>query len=160
MKKTPGDSLDISISNIFRAVRLFHNLQQSEMAKNIETSQGTISKIENATMKADLGIWFSFLRKFRIRDAYSFELGGVYLEEEEFERLKKIKSKLMPLYEFNSEPLIFRTAHLKPLYEIIMSHDKKSFLAFLNDLNVKQELFYIRPQTASNINCLLFLVDG
>ncbi len=143
MTKTPISKLNTSISNIFRAVRIFRNLQQTEFAIILEVTQGTISKIENASMKTDLAVWFKFLRKFQIRDAYSFEIGGVYLEEEEFKRLDKNKSKLMPNYEFKPDAYIYRVAQLKPLYEILISNDMKSFKSFLNDLKVKEELFYI-----------------
>lgn len=132
-----------SIAAIFKATRKFHRLQQTEFSTILGVTQGTISKIEAASMSPELNLWFRFLKAFNIKDPYCFTYYGVELDDSAFQKLKTEGSSLAPHYDFSKGNYIFNVRKIRPLYDFLMKNHSKAFEGFLKDNKIGKEIFYI-----------------
>lgn len=132
-----------SIAALFKSTRKFHRLQQTEFSAILGVTQGTISKIEAASMSPELGLWFKFLRAFNIQDPYCFTYYGVEFDEAAFQKLRTDGSSLAPAFDFSKSNYIFTVRKIRPLYDFLMKNHSKSFENFLKDNKISKEIFYI-----------------
>lgn len=145
-----------SIGTILKAVRKFNGLQQEEVATILEVTQGTVSKIEKGLMQPELGLWFKFLKAFKVTDPYCFSYGGVDLLEDSFSQLKSSTPRLIPLFDFKKDEIICTVRTIRPLYDYLMKVHAKSFEEFMSKNKISNELFYIlnHPLSVSFIDTL------
>lgn len=129
-----------NISLIFKSARYCRGLQQTEMARILAVTQGTISKIEAASMSCDLSLWMRFTRIFNVKDAYCFEYGAVEFEDFNFISLE---NKLAPSFTHSGKLIIFEIRRIRPLYEYLKNNYYKDFKIFLKDNKIREEVFYI-----------------
>lgn len=132
-----------SIAVLFKSTRRFHRLQQTEFSAILGVTQGTISKIEAASMSPELGLWFKFLRAFNIQDPYCFTYYGVEFDESAFTKLKTEGSSLAPGFDFTKGNYIFNVKMIRPLYDFLVKNHSKNFEAFLKEKKISKEIFYI-----------------
>lgn len=132
-----------SIAALIKATRKFHRLQQTEFSAILGVTQGTISKIEAASMGPELGLWFKFLRAFNIQDPYCFTYYGLEFDQNSFANLKTEGSALAPNFDFSKENYIFTIKTIRPLFDLITKNHSKAFDVFLKENKIAQELFFI-----------------
>lgn len=147
-------SINNSVCVLFRATRKFHKLQQTEFAAILGVTQGTISKVEAASMAPDISLWFNFLKAFNIQDPYCFTYCALELNESAFQTLKTEGSLLTPKFEYTDENCIFTVKKIRPLYDFLMLNHAKHFENFLKDFKISKEIFYIlnHPLTSEFID--------
>lgn len=132
-----------SIASLIKATRKFHRLQQTEFSAILGVTQGTISKIEAASMGPELGLWFKFLQAFNIQDPYCFTYHGLEFEQNAFAKLQTEGSALAPHFDFSKEKVVFTIRTIRPLFDFITKNHSKSFDAFLKENKIAKEIFYI-----------------
>lgn len=132
-----------SIAVLFKATRRFNRLQQTEFSAILGVTQGTISKIEAASMGPELGLWFKFLKSFNVQDPYCFTYYGIEFNESAFASLRTMGSALAPNFDFQKGNYIFSARKLRPLYEFLVNNHTKSFEKFLKDNKIAKEIFFI-----------------
>lgn len=132
-----------NLGNIFRAVRKFHGLGQTEFAATLGITQGTVSKIEAALMGPDLALWFRFLDTFGVLDPYCFTYGGIEFKKEKYSDLLADGMKLLPNYKLDAKTQYFSVKKIKPLVTHLERSHEKMFNNFLKKSGVKIELFTI-----------------
>ena len=135
--------INSSIAVLFKSTRRFHRLQQTEFSAILGVTQGTISKIEAASMSPELGLWFKFLRAFNIQDPYCFTYYGLELSQSAFQNLKTEGASLAPGFDFSKENYIFNVRKIRPLYDFLIKNHSKPFEAFLKENGIAKEIFYI-----------------
>jgi DNA-binding XRE family transcriptional regulator len=135
--------INSSIAVLFKSTRKFHRLQQTEFSAILGVTQGTISKIEAASMSPELGLWFKFLRAFNIQDPYCFTYYGSDFDPNDFQVLRTAGSSLAPNYDFKKGNYIFSIRKIRPLFDFLMKNHSKPFEAFLKENGIGKEIFYI-----------------
>lgn len=143
-----------SVCVLFKATRKFHRLQQTEFAAILGVTQGTISKIESATMAPDLSLWFNFLKSFDIQDPYCFTYNALELNDSAFNKLKSEGSNLLPDFDYSKDNYITTSKKIRPLFDFLMANHTKTFDNFLKDNRISKEIFYIlnHPLTSDFID--------
>lgn len=152
-----------SVCNLFKATRKFHKLQQTEFAAILGVTQGTVSKVESASMAPDLNLWFKFLKSFDIQDPYCFTYNALELNDSAFTKLKTDGSPLLPKFDYKKDNCITSVKTIRPLYDFLISNHTKTFESFLKDNKISNELFYIlnHPLTSEFIDMFFsFLNDN
>ena len=142
MSVVSSDSMKNNIALIFKATRRFHGLQQTEFSAILGITQGTISKIESATMTTELELWFRFLDAFKINNPFSCYFGGLELPANSFLALEKGKSELAPEYSIRPKE-IFQIKHIRPLYEYLQKKQLMPLETFLKEKKIRPEIFSI-----------------
>jgi DNA-binding XRE family transcriptional regulator len=132
-----------SIAVLFKATRKFHRLQQTEFAAILGVTQGTISKIEASSMSPELGLWFKFLRAFKIQDPYCFTYNGIEFDEMTLNTLEKKGSALAPGFEFKKSNYLYNVRKLRPLYDFLMETHTRAFESYLKEHKISKHLFYV-----------------
>lgn len=150
MSKEINDSVCI----LFKATRKFHRLQQTEFAAILGVTQGTISKIEAASMAPDLNLWFNFLKAFDIQDPYCFTYNALELNDSAFLKLKFEGSPFIPKFDYKKDNCITTVKTIRPLYDFLIGNHSKAFENFLIDNKISKEIFYIlnHPLTSEFID--------
>lgn len=133
----------LNIAILFKATRKFYRLQQTEFAAILQVTQGTISKIESASMHPELGLWFKFLKAFNVIDPYCFTYGGVEFSESSFSNLKKEGSSLAPRFNFENNDTILKVRKIRPIVDILIKKHSKVFETYLKENKIGVEIFYI-----------------
>lgn len=143
-----------SVCILFKSTRKFHRLQQTEFAAILGVTQGTISKIESATMAPDLSLWFNFLKSFDIQDPYCFTYHALELNDSAFIKLKNEGSSLLPTFDFKKDNYITTVKRIRPLYDFLINNHSKAFDIFLKNNKIGKEIFYIlnHPLTSEFID--------
>lgn len=142
MSVVSADLMKNNIALIFKATRRFHGLQQTEFSAILGITQGTISKIESATMTTELELWFRFLEAFKINNPFSCYFGGFELPANSFLALEKGKSELAPEYSIQQKE-IFQIKHIRPLYEYLQKKQLTPLETFLKEKKIRPEIFSI-----------------
>ena len=132
-----------SIAALMKATRKFHSLQQTEFAAILGVTQGTISKIESASMGPELILWFKFLKSFNIQDPYCFSYHALEFNQSSFSNLEKDGSVLAPTFNFSKDDYIFTVKAIRPLFDFVEKNHSKNFDIFLKENKISKELFYI-----------------
>lgn len=132
----------LKLAWVFRSTRLFHGLQQSEMAKICGVTQGTISKIEAEKMMPDMVLYYTFIQKFGIKSKIRVN-GGLELPEYELRQITLQGSKLAPLIDFDIKNHCCTIRTLRPLYNYLVNNHGETLRNNLKERSIKEELFYI-----------------
>ncbi len=132
-----------SIAALVKATRKFHRLQQTEFSAILGVTQGTISKIEAASMGPELGLWFKFLRAFNIQDPYCFTYYGLEFDQSSFANLESDGSALAPNFNFTKDNIVFTVRTIRPLFDFITKNHSKAFDLFLKENKISKEFFFI-----------------
>tara|TARA_R110002072_G_scaffold64203_3_gene159504 strand:+ start:115074 stop:115865 length:792 start_codon:yes stop_codon:yes gene_type:complete len=67
----------VKVARVFRAARKLRGYRQDKLSKLIDNTQGTVSKIENATLIPDTAEWYLFCEKMNIDPDQTFSTGYV-----------------------------------------------------------------------------------
>lgn len=132
-----------SIAALVKATRKFHRLQQTEFSAILGVTQGTISKIEAASMGPELGLWFKFLRAFNIQDPYCFTYYGLEFEKSSFANLESEGSALAPNFKFEKDNIIFTVRTIRPLFDYLVKNHVRALDEFLKENKIAKEFFFI-----------------
>ena len=130
-------------ANIFKSVRKFYGLQQSEVALILEVTQGWISKLESGKLVPDIIIWFKFTKAFGISDPYCFTYGGVEFKNKILEEKLNSPSKILRGYSFDKENIFLTVRVLKPLIDIFEKNHAKTFYEYLEKYSIPVEFFIL-----------------
>ncbi|MBC7540189.1 MAG: helix-turn-helix transcriptional regulator [Bacteriovorax sp.] len=132
-----------NIANIFKSCRKFNKLQQTAMAKTLNITQGTISKIEDATMKIEMELWFKFLEIFKVKDPYCFYYNSFEISTQNSAFLVQEGSPLLPKFKFTDDFLYLEVKMIRPLIDLVQSKHSDEFDLFLKKNNLKKEIIYL-----------------
>lgn len=132
-----------SIAALMKATRKFHSLQQTEFAAILGVTQGTISKIESASMGPELVLWFKFLKSFNIQDPYCFSYHALEFSQSSFANLERDGSVLAPTFNFSKDNYVFTVKAIRPLFDFALTNHTKNLELFLKENKISKELFYI-----------------
>lgn len=155
------DLMKNNIALIFKATRKFHGLQQTEFSAILGITQGSVSKIEAATMATELELWFRFLDAFNINNAFSCYFGGFELPSKSFNRLDKGGADLAPGYNIQQKE-IFQIKHIRPLYDYLYKKQLAGLEGYLKESRIKPEIFSIlnHPISLEFVEDFFKLVSG
>jgi DNA-binding XRE family transcriptional regulator len=155
--------INSSIAALFKSTRKYNRLQQTEFANILGVTQGTISKIEAASMSPELTLWFKFLRAFNIQDPYCFNYYGLEFDESAFQSLQTSGSPLVPIFDFNENNYFFNVRKIRPLFDFFMKNHTKNFEVFLKSKGINKEIFYVlnHPLTQELVDTFFtFLIEN
>ena len=145
----------VKTATIFRAVRKMRCLKQSEMAKELGVVQGTISKLESATLIPDAGLWYKFCTAMGISADLTYRSGYVFTNHsgEKVKNIKFLSGKMA-----KSRNLI-RVKECLPFVKAIKNLGKQEeFSQYMKENKIDSDIFVI-PNCFIPLKALSFTFD-
>jgi transcriptional regulator with XRE-family HTH domain len=76
------DKKKFKIAQIFRTTRKLSGLSQKQFAAQLGVTQGTVSKLENATLAPDAALWYLFCIEFGLHADLTYKSGYLFFSKE------------------------------------------------------------------------------
>jgi DNA-binding XRE family transcriptional regulator len=143
---------------IFKAVRFFFDIKQTEFSQILGVTQGYISKIESQNLSPELAVWFNFVNCFAIKDADSFIKGHFEFDESAFVSIKNSGAKLAPAFDFKEAEFICTISDILPLWNYLDRISPKESKEFLKRNGILHEIFLVKnhPLTMKFVRSVFF----
>ena len=141
------------VARVFRAARKLRGYRQDHLSKVIGSTQGTISKIENATLIPDAGEWYLFCNKMNIDPDLTYSSGYV------FSRVPIVNNNNFKLGKFKKVTDYVKVRSCIPFLNAIkdLGHYEE-FLALMKKNKIDSDVFVVIDYQIP-INILQMLMD-
>ncbi|QDK42728.1 hypothetical protein DOM21_14965 [Bacteriovorax stolpii] len=132
-----------NIANIFKAVRNFYGLQQTEFAAVLGVTQGSISKIEASIMKPEMALWFKFTKSFHILDPCCCEYGGVEINLSKDKNQSSFQSPFVPQIAFDLKKNYVLVKDIKPILDLLKKEAAVQLKLIFEGYKINSRILYI-----------------
>jgi transcriptional regulator with XRE-family HTH domain len=158
MSSSSQEQIDlIHTSRVLRSARKLRGFTQTEAAKNLEISQGMISKLESGILAPSASLWFAATKLFAIDAADSFETG--YIDTFFSQNKSGMSENLFRIHSRYLENAEYSIRTIAPVLHYLEAKKGESALkAFLKSKKIDVDYFNILDAKL-NVNFLSELVE-